>query len=419
MKTLRKQILCVGPDPAADANFQQELAASASDWSVTFSRCAEEALGLLGKEEFHAVVADDALPDMPGINLLDTVQQRHPEIHRLIVSELADTKGALKSAAFAHQCVPKPWEADTLRAMLERTFTLGLWLSNPTVRGLVQRMKIVPSPPDLYFEIVRALRSDEVDLENIARRASQDAALTARLLKVSNSAALGLKHKVTSVQDAISYLGLETTRSLILLAHTFSYCDKSRTAGFSMEALWQHSLSAGTLARKIAREERADAEVVDEAFLAGLLHDLGELLLAVNLPEQYSKVMARVRAATPEPGGTPNPLPLWKAELDEFGATHAEIGAELMANWNLPLTVVEALALHHQPSRLLSPAFCPLAAVHVADAFAHEFAGTREPSEKSEIDLNYLWDLGLAERLEPWRDACRAEVDRISGGSES
>src|SRR5436305_1880723 len=80
---------------------------------------------------------------------------------------------------------------------------------------------------------------------------------TAKLLQVTNSAALGLRHKVTRVQDAISYLGLETTRSLVLLAHTFSYCDKTRAAGFSIERLWQHSLTVGALARCIAREEKA------------------------------------------------------------------------------------------------------------------------------------------------------------------
>jgi HD-like signal output (HDOD) protein len=270
----------------------------------------------------------------------------------------------------------------------------------------VDRMKVVPSPPDLYFAVVRALSSPEVDLDELYEKAAQDPAMTAKLLQVANSAALGLRHKVTNVGEAISYLGLETTRSLILLSHTFSYCDRSRVAGFSIDRLWRHSFTTGILARRIARQEKASLEIVDESFLAGLLHDLGELLLAVNLPEEYGLVLARTR---PAPSGEPG-LPLWQAELEQFGATHAEIGAELMALWNLPITVVEALALHHRPAALLSRKFSPLTAVHAADVLEHELSGNGELAEGSSIDISYLEDIGVSGQLPAWREACRHEL---------
>jgi putative nucleotidyltransferase with HDIG domain len=264
-------------------------------------------------------------------------------------------------------------------------------------------MPVVPSPPAFYFELVRALRSKEVNLDHLADRASRDPALTAKLLQVSNSATLGLPHPVTRVQDAISYLGLEATRSLVLIAHTFSYCDKIRAVGFSIERLWEHSVTVGALARRIAREELASAEMDDECFLAGLLHDIGKLLLAVNLPDEYSKVITRVQQSEGK-------LSLWQAEFEQFGATHAEIGAELMAIWNLPLSVVEALALHHKPAQLLSVGFSPLVAVHVADAFAAKFADPVETLTHAEINLTYLWEAGVADRLERWREVCREEM---------
>jgi HD-like signal output (HDOD) protein len=245
-----------------------------------------------------------------------------------------------------------------------------------------------------------------VDLDDLYDRAAQDPALTAKLLHVANSAALGLRHKVTNVGEAISYLGLETTRSLILLAHTFSYCDRSRASGFSIDRLWRHSFTTGVLARRIARQEKGSPEAVDECFLAGLLHDIGELLLAVNLPEEYGAVLAKKRCAEAEETG----LPLWQAERDQFGASHAEVGAELMAIWNLPITVVEALALHHKPASLLNSGFSPLVAVHVADALERELVGANDLAEDNEIDLGYLENLGLSRRLEGWREACKHEL---------
>lgn len=406
MKSLEKEILYVGSVPSS-AELHDRIARLSPAWNAEFAQEANEALALLERKNFDAVVTDDQLADMDGFQLLDAIQHRQPGAHRLVVCEMADTKAALKGSSAAHQCVPKPWDTETLRAMLERSFTLSLWLSNPTVRALVQRMKVVPSPPDLYFEIVRALQSPEVDLERISIRASQDPAMTAKLLQMVNSAVLGLRYKVTSVQDAIAYLGLETTRSLVLLAHTFSYCDRTETSGFSIERLWRHSLSTGSLARRIAREERASAELSEECFLAGLLHDIGELLLAVNMPKEYSGALAKAR----KPAANGIRTPLWQAENEIFGATHAEIGAELMALWNLPLTVVEALALHHHPSRLLSHRFCPLAAVHVADALENELSGASDLTDGTVVELEYLHDIGLAERLEPWREACRDELN--------
>ncbi len=402
MSNLSKQILFVGESPACQTRLRDELTELKPDWTAAFSSDAKDALGLLAHSRFDAVVSDDHLPDMDGLRFLSAVQEKHPESHRLIVCEL-DSISGLKSTRLTHQCVPKPWDKDTIQTVLERAFARAVWLSNPTVRALVHKMPVLPSPPTFYFELVRALRSDEVNLDHLAERAARDPALTAKLLQVTNSATLGLRHRVTRVQDAIGYLGLETTRSLVLLAHTFAYCDKIRSVGFSMERLWQHSLTVGALARRIAREENATAETDDECFLAGLLHDIGKLLLAVNMPDDYSKVITRVQQSEEK-------VSLWQAELDQFGATHAEIGAELMAIWNLPLPVVEALALHHKPAQLLSVGFSPLTAVHAADAFAANFADPVETLGHVEIDLTYLWDAGVAERLEAWREACREEI---------
>lgn len=411
MSNLSKQILYVGESVTAQSRLRSELSQLDPGWQAAFTPTARDALTLLTDRRFDAVVADDALPDMDGLRFLSTVQEKHPESHRLIVCEL-DSNVGLKSTRLAHQCVPKPWDKEIIHTVLERAFARSVWLSSPAVRALVHKMPILPSPPTFYFELVRALRSSEVNLDHLAGKAAQDPALTAKLLQVSNSAALGLRHRVTRVQDALSYLGLETTRSLVLLAHTFSYCDKIRAAGFSIERLWQHSLTVGALARRIAREEKASAEVTDECFLAGLLHDIGKLLLAVNMPDEYSRVIFRVEQHAVAATAQSKPLPLWQAELEEFGATHAEIGAELMAIWNLPLAVVEALALHHRPAKILSSGFAALTAVHVADGFAATFADPADAASHAEIDLTYLWDIDLADHLEPWRDACREEIER-------
>jgi HD-like signal output (HDOD) protein len=401
MKSATKQILYVASHTARDLHFEAELSTLDPCWDVSVSGSADEALARIQETPFDAVVANDQLTDMDGFRLLDTIQQRHPNTHRLIVADLANPAMAVKSAGGAHQCLPKPLDSEMLRTMLERIFSLNIWLSNPTVRELLGRMKVVPSPPELYVTIARALRDPESNLSEVSSRAAQDPAMSGKLLQLANSAALGLRHKVVTVDEAIGYLGLEMTRSLVLLAHTFSYCNRNRGTNARVDRLWKHSLQTGSLARRLAREERTPREMADEAFLAGLLHDIGELLFLVNLPQEYQTVLKNAR----ESG-----VPVWQAEFEHFGATHAEIGAELMAIWNLPISVVEALALHHHPSKLISSNFGPLAAVHVADALQQELWGKPEQPDDITLDVNYLTDLGVAERLDSWRETCKEEL---------
>jgi putative nucleotidyltransferase with HDIG domain len=191
------------------------------------------------------------------------------------------------------------------------------------------------------------------------------------------------------------------TRSLVLLAHTFSYFDKDKVTGFSLEKLWNHSIKVAALAQKIAVYEHSD---VDEAFLAGLLHDVGKLLLAVNRPEEYAGILKASHA---------NGGPVWQEEIAQIGCTHAELGAELLATWNFPLSIVEAVALHHHPAQFFIQGFSPLTAAHAANALVHEFAG----KSQSPLEMPYLSDLGLEERLEAWRFLATANM--VTAGSNN
>jgi HD-like signal output (HDOD) protein len=152
------------------------------------------------------------------------------------------------------------------------------------------------------------------------------------------------------------------------------------------------------LARRVARVQNEDMKMMEQCFLAGLLHDVGRIILASGLPEQYAKVWNTAGQQG---------LLLWQAEQAEFGATHAEVGAYLLGLWGLPNPIIEAIALQHCPSQCLAREFSPLTAVHVASAFAHEKNGV--PVEAVCIDMNYLTQLGLAERVHDWREACLAE----------
>jgi HD-like signal output (HDOD) protein len=185
------------------------------------------------------------------------------------------------------------------------------------------------------------------------------------------------------------------------MAHTFSEFDRLPRTDFSIDELWFHSVRVGEFARQIASFEKQPSDVAEQAYAAGLLHDLGKVLFAANLPVPFGQALLLAKQQG---------LALHQAETQLFGANHAEVGASLLAIWDLPAPIVEAVALHHQPSLSGHKHFQPLAAVHAADVFAQRIVPGQSTAGISQLDQTYLAAVGLAERADLWRQHCE-ELD--------
>jgi putative nucleotidyltransferase with HDIG domain len=404
----QKRILFVDSQPAHRRDISSRFIAVNPDWEFLVALNRAHAMRVLSKQPVDAVVAALGPPEEEGVQLLAEVMQQHPETFRFVIMDLAHWPLAMKCLGVAHRFLVRPCDPVMLRGALERAFAFETWLPTDRVCKLLTRLKRVPSPPTLYYEVVRELQSAHASLESVGLRIAQDPAMTAKLLQLVNSAVFGLSRPVVSAGEAVLYLGIETTKALILLAHSFASFDELRDTDFSVEELWRHSMATANFARCIAAAEGCHGPEADEAFTAGLLHDLGKLALAANLGDDYRRAVewARERGVV-----------LTEGEQEILGSTHAEVGACLLAMWGLPPTIVEALALHHHPVQLLSHGFCSLTAVHAANAFEHQVR--RQPWE-TKLDIDYLAALERQSRVEPWRQACQAEAQRhASRGSRA
>ena len=249
---------------------------------------------------------------------------------------------------------------------------------------------------------------------------AQDPGMTAKMLQLVNSAFFGMRQKLTDPTEAVMQLGLETVKSLVLGLHVFSQLETAKSADFSAEKLWHHSLATATTARRIAQlhrfrlhsgeQELANGATapqfaplecggkgtVEESFTAGLLHDIGRLVLVANLPEQYLEACDRAKAEG---------MTLVEAERAVFGASHAEVGGYLLGLWGLPISLVEAAVFHHYPGKCQVKAFTPLTAVHVANVLVQEDAATGNSFPPPEMDRDYLTEIGAWNRIPGWREA--------------
>lgn len=392
---MKKRILYVDPKSKDSRVLLVALSELEPDWELIYADTSRQAQSLLKKETFDAVVAELKMPQIDGARLLNETIQYQPHALRFVLSDMSDRSLSLRCLGTAHRFLAKPCDAETLQSALRRSFALDVWLPNETVSRLLGEMTKLPSPPQLYFQVAKELHSDTSNLEDVGKKIARDPAMTAKVLRAVNSAVFGLGKQVASPAEAVLYMGGEATQSLILLAHTYSYFDQLPGLILTMDKLWDHSTTTGCYARWIAIEEGMSDHAREEACTAGMLHDIGKLILAANLTDRYRQATQLMQRKG---------LDWWEAEQEIFGVNHAEVGACLASVWGLPADIVEALALHHHPTLVVNNDICPLTVVHVANALEH---ADNNPESPLKVDMDYLAEIGLAERVNAWRDLCR------------
>ena len=394
-----KRILFVGEDASVCEEFQAQNKGPKAAWVAQRAASAQEAVALCGQTNFDAVVADVCLAGMNGADLLDALIQHQRGAMRIILSDVADTENTMKCLGHAHHHLLKPCSATTILTALDRAFARQEWVPSEPLQLLLAQMRHVPSPPQAYFQVVEEMNLPSCSIEKIAGVIAQDPAITAKVLQLANSATFGLELSVVRPEEAIAFIGLETTRAIVLLAHTYSAFADLELSGFSMEELWRHSVRVGQLAQRIAALESAALETSEQAFAAGLLHDIGKLLFAANLPEVFSRVVRKAREQR---------CNYWEAEAQLLpGMGHAELGATVLGIWGLPASITEAVALHHSPWRQRKETFNAVTAVHAANVLEHETRPDPSGILPSQINSAYLKDLDLADHVELWRERCQ------------
>ena len=401
---MKKRILFVDDESMLLEMYRLVFEQEKADWDIAFAPGAREALEMMEEEPFDVVISDMRMPGMSGADLFQEIMRRYPKTSRLLMSGYSDQEQVAKCLGATHQFIAKPFDIKLLKTTIWRVCALDGWLLSEKLKGLVAQLYSVPSLPSLYFRIMEALESPETSLEVIGGIVAKDPAMTAKILQLVNSAFFGIARKISSPVEAVQFLGVGRVRSLVLSLHVFTCFDQSRIKDLSIERVWAHSMSTGLIAQKIARSAKADRVVIDDAYVAGMLHDIGKVMLASSLSEQYE----HAAAIAAERG-----IQMIDAEKEVFGVTHAEVGAYLLGLWGLPAAIVEAVALHHMPGGTGVKVMSPLAAVHIASVLENEINSPESTIPEQRIDENFLVEIGHEDQLEDWRDLTRETLSEL------
>jgi len=398
---MKKRIIFVDDEPNVLAGLRRMLRGFRNEWEMEFAPGGAVALARMDESPFDAIVTDIKMPKMDGVELLGEVLHRHPATVRIILSGQADQEAVQRSLKRTHQFLTKPCNPDVLKATVKRACALRDKLANESLVRLVSQVTTLPSLPEVYNQLLTELQSPEPSLKRVAELISKDLAMTAKLLQLVNSSFFGLPRRIEDPAHAVSLLGLKILKPVALSAGIFAQFVGTRIGEHTIEDFSNHGVAVSKCACLVAEEEGADKECVDDSVLAGLIHDVGQLILASRLSEQYCDV---VRAAKQEE------KPLRDCEIERFGADHADVGAYLLGLWGLPDSIVEAVAYHHRPSESPVDQFGPITAVHVANVLINQTKACGLSTHVQEVDEEHLRRLGAEDKLPKWRETVEQKL---------
>ena len=397
------RILFVDDEPNLLAGLRRMLRPHRNEWEVFFAGGGQQALELMEKTPVDVIVTDMRMPGMDGATLLEHVFARYPGVMRIVLSGHFDVKDGMRAVPVAHQFLTKPCNPAQLKAVIERSSPAENTSPDEATRRVVSTVGSLPSPPKVCTALMEMIQDPEVSVEKIARLINRDVALSAKVLQLVNSAFFSLSAEVSDIGSAVAILGMDVLRQLVLSAEVMrAFSPGKPVRGFSLDAFERHSQTAASIASQLSPPAARSLNV-----MAALLHDAGKLILASRMPESFEIAITESQERQ---------IPLHEYETEAFGTTHAEIGSYLLNLWGLPEPVIDAIALHHQPGALP-----PLSGhsgdgpdhrtvVHVANALAHELnlPGGGLPAVPRGIDLEFLQNCGMDQRISEWRAISRS-----------
>ncbi len=330
------KILLVDDEVQIVNGIARMISCEEDEWDVETALSGLEALELMSKESFDVVVSDMRMPNMDGAELLDQIEKLYPSTLRVILSGQADRESVLRAVRPMHQYLSKPCEPDKLFEVIGRANIFQETIRSAELLDAIGRAGRLPTFPAVVNEINNEIESENGSATTISEIVSRDPLLSAKVLQLANSAIFSLPQPVSDLERAVSLVGLDMLKAIAMSQSVYAE-SKSGQTPLSVQALQDHSFSVGLTGKRLAKHAKTSLKESNEVFMAGLLHDVGKLILADAFPDRYEEVLAKAKS-----GGC-----LQELEMEAFGAVHQGIGGYLFGLWGLPQEVVTSVASHH------------------------------------------------------------------------
>lgn len=389
----RRHVLFVDDDPHVLRSLERTMRAREDRWVTTFVESASEALEFLRGHEVDVIVTDMVMPGIDGGALLRAVRASWPATVRIVLTAYGEPEEDSRAIAFAHQRLKKPWSRDELIGTIERACQLRSLVGDDAMRTRLSRVRALPSAAVHYLELACEIERPSASFTSVAAIIERDMAMSAKLLQLANSAFVAPRRPVITVLDGTRTVGIDAIRRYVLspfldVFQVFAPADDAQAAGFAQ--LQRHARLTALLAQALA-----PTSLRSLAYVAGLIHEVGRLLIMSRMPELEAAITREAAAVG---------CGIVELEHRELGVTHAEIGGYLLGLWGIPPELTRAVTHHHDEGPA-EPGEALTTWLRVAEWLAREHElRAREPALPddvliTEIDEPLLRTSGALDRL--------------------
>lgn len=351
-----------------------------SDYKIYLAGSGQEALKILSENLVNIIISDMKMPEMDGYELLKIVKNRYPSIIRIILSGYSDEDIIYRAihSNIVKMYMFKPWKCDELKETIAEIFKTQEILNSKNILTIINTIGNLPTLPDTYIKLNNAIENN-LDIDEITSIIENDQAISIEILHIINAAFYGVK--TASIKTALMNLGLVNVKHIILVSELFSNCSD---IGKDKEILWKHSSLCNKIFVKMYKI-LLNEKLPENYSSAGLLHNIGKIVIAQNYPEKYKEIV-KLRKIKKD-------IPDYEIEKEIIGITHNELGAYLLNWWEIPEPVVEVALYHDEPSKSNEINKKIVSIVHLANYFSWKLLGQEY---RAKLDNNVFSFLGLS-----------------------
>lgn len=404
---MKKTILFVDDNDNVIQGLKRQLRPFRGEWQLFFAHNAEAALAVMENQSIDLIVSDMLMPDMRGEELLQKVKQLYPATIRIIFSGYSDEITLKNALEVAHQYFCKPCHIDTLRESISQIFQIQNTINNPRIIQSIGDPNHLPSLPKIYQDINAAIASETTTTAELANIFARDMVLSARLLQLVNSPYFGIRQRISSLSEAISMVGINMLNNLVLSIHIkHAFPVNNPKMLIYMEYLWQDAWRVAQLAKLISLAEQQPEDRPDQAYLGGLLHNMGLLVFLSRGGDQLLQFVQEVK-------NTDTPINTLEKQI--FGFNRCEAAAYLLSLWKIPPRIIESVLMHTTPNESDYDGMNALTAVHTATFLLN-------PAEAKacdrmfclKLDSDYLQRINKLQRLAHWQTLAEIALAQIT-----
>lgn len=314
---------------------------SSSKYNIFTAQSGEEALEILNVHNIDLLIADINMPEMNGYQLLKETRERYPSTIRMVLSGYmgGDILFKIKQENLAKLYLFKPWKNQEIINIIDQIFAVEELLRNSNLLELIKKIDVLPTPIHIYNRL-NELISQEASMEEIASTIEKDPSIAAKVLEIANSVFHGVK--TGSIKQAIMYLGIVNVKGIILSTCSFQALDNSNHKGLNRDirVIWDHSAMTNKISTFLYKEILGE-KIPNNSATAGLLHDIGKVVLMNNFSDDYLRMVSKYKYHK-------NKFHYYE-ELEFLDISHQDVGGYLLNWWGLPHPIVETALFHHNP----------------------------------------------------------------------